>query len=135
MKKLFLFVILLILPIASFAEDAPSPKTPPQVIIDLTACKITGSTSLPGALGSVSINNLELKDGQCRFELFSEIEGGYTIKECALSASTEPAVIKESCEKDPNPGDYGTRCDINYSFDVSKCEGGKAGNLLQEMVK
>jgi hypothetical protein len=115
---------------ASFESQAANPIR--EIKIDPMGCA-EESRTLPWSLGSASIRVLGHKDKKCHFEYTIEVEGGYTIYDCAVPRDGPLIMIKETSSQDSD--DYGARRDVRTSFSLKACETRKSGNFFQEFRK
>lgn len=120
--------------LVSFAEAQTEVKPAhPKFSIDASKCDPKSSNTFYWGLGSEGVNVLGMRAGKCVLQISSEIEGGYSVRECEIDPTSGDINIEEKCT--PDKGDYGMRCGVHRSFDLSKCKIIKNGNVFEDMDK
>lgn len=86
------------------------------VEISLNGCNgLTGSGTILNSLGSVRVTAPKMVDGRCVFQVKKEMEGGYTVRECAVPLPAQPFTLKD--------------------LDAMECAEVYRGNILLEMAE
>ncbi len=113
------------------AQAASDPQTCSAISYDETTGVISIDPAIDAAekrgfymsLGSVWVEVLGHVNGRCVFEYTSEIEGGYTVYRCQVSAAaTSPSIqINDGLPE--------------TSFNLDECEIVRTGNVFMDMEK
>lgn len=131
------YIVLLLLLLTGCAQDAPpdrpSSSTAPGTAIsfDEATRVITLNPAVDSKrkigygfpLGSVTVETLGHKEGECLFEYTHEVEGGYRVYLCRVPVSGSPVTIRLPQGGDTEPV---------TSFDLEDCEFVREGNMLLE---
>lgn len=125
----FSLVVIFFVNLEVFARN----RTHPRLSISASKCDPQSYRAFVWGLGSERVKVIGMRNTKCVIEIYSEMEGGYSILECKIEPTMGDFVVEEQCN--PDKGDFGMRCGIHYSFDISKCTVIKHGNIFWDRDK